>query len=110
MKNLLALLLLIPSLSWGVNHSGYFSYMNQECGTLTVDWEENEVNTENYVWGALSGYITAYNSYFGEYVGEQTDNMSMLKEIRNFCRNNPLKKLYEAVSHTYVEVRIKEGY
>ena len=110
MKTLLALLLLIPSLSWGANHSGYFAYMTHECGTITVEWEEDEMSVGNYVWGALSGYITAYNAILGEYVGEQTDNASMLQEIRNFCKNNPLKKLYEAVSHTYEQVKIKEGY
>lgn len=110
MKKVLALLLLIPSLSWGLNHSAYFAYMTQECGTLTVDWKENEVNTENYVWGALSGYMTAYNEIFGEFVGQKTDIASMLQEIKNFCTNNPLKELYDAVNHTYHQVKIKEGY
>ena len=110
MKTLLTLLLLIPSLSWGENHSGHFAYMTQECGSLTVEWEDNRINTENYVWGALSGSVTAFNAILGEYVGEQSNNQSMLQVISNYCRENPLEKLYEAVSHTYIQVKIKESY
>ena len=108
MKTLLTLLLLIPSLSWGADNR-FYNYMATECGVIVNDWHDDYI-TRNYVWGALSGYVTSKNEVSGGMVGLNTEIESQLLEIFNYCEDNPLKQLYDAVVHSYNAIKNKEGY
>ena len=105
MKTLLALLLLIPSLSWGAK---IYSYLTLECGQINSDLENNRSNTEDYLFGALTGYITAKNEELEGQVGLKTSNESLLQQLILYCKNNPLDVLHKAVFDTYIKIRIKE--
>ena len=67
------------------------SYSNSDTGELTVSF---------YIQGFLSGMLGASN---------QTSSASgpaVIQETINYCKNNPLMQLHEAIYSTYVKILI----
>ena len=108
MKKLLAIILLIPSLGWG---EPFFTYLTLECGQVTKfkNDKSNASNTEDYIFGIMSGYISAKNEESKELVGNYTSNDAIVEQLFLYCKNNPLHILHEAVIDTYEQVKKKEN-
>ena len=105
MKKLLAIFLLIPSLSWGETIN---TYLTLECGQITK-FKNDKSNTEDYIFGVISGYISAKNEELIEKVGHYTSNEAIVEQLFLYCKNNPLHILHEAVKDTYEQVKKKEN-
>lgn len=105
MKTLLTLLLLIPSLIWGEEIN---TFLTLECGQINSRLEKEKLNTENYLFGVLTGYISAKNEELEAKVGYYTSNESLFQQLLLYCKNNPLDILHNAVLDTYKEIKAKE--
>tara|TARA_A100001011_G_scaffold268684_1_gene277830 strand:+ start:467 stop:730 length:264 start_codon:yes stop_codon:yes gene_type:complete len=86
--------------------------MQFECGVVISNWDgddKSHLAAENIVWDAVSGYITAKNEDLAETVGMNTKPQSKVQQVIKYCRENPLRRLYNAVVYTYIEIKKIEG-
>ena len=76
---------------------------NWECGQAISSYQNSdtgEISVSTYIQGFLSGMLGVSN---------QTSSASgpaVIQETINYCKNNPLMQLHEAIYSTYVKILI----
>jgi len=105
--------LIISSQSWAIDQNRIYKvlgYGDESCGT----WLESRSEKGNkYLELAMNGWVLGYLSGFNLQVPGKADwtngvdNNGLFKWIDNYCSQNPLKSLSDAVETLFVQLSTK---
>ena len=83
--------------------SYYTGAGGESCGSLT-NYEKNRVGKDMMYWVYIHwmlGYISGSNYQSQSMKGSNTDGESIYFAAIKFCKNNPLKRLGDAIKYIY---------
>ena len=75
----------------------------EPCGSI-INYEKNRVGKDTMYWVYIHwmlGYISGSNYQSQSMKGSNTDGESIYFAAIKFCKNNPLKRLNDAIKYIY---------
>lgn len=100
-----ALMFVVPSV-WGADADGRYMVMHESCGSYIKDRQARNQTGIAISRAWIEGYVSSYNIHTPATFNilGRTDIESVMLWLDNWCTNNPLKKLGNAMEVLMLEL------